>query len=134
VRKLASAKNRKPVAEFVGFLALKLDLLLHAPWKNELTCIIYWSKGAPSMSHQTGQLHLRALAVQFAQLLHIVRRRPRWAVLKIWAIAEHMVFEVVVGLHPNSVGVSGSCSQQGMHSIRALSSSSFLRKSHDSTR
>jgi hypothetical protein len=82
------------MAKFVGFLALKLDLLLYVPWNNEITCIIFWSKGAPSMSHQTGQLHPRALAVQFAQLLHNPRKRPRWDVLKKWEIAEHMVFEV----------------------------------------
>jgi hypothetical protein len=50
--------------------------------------------GPPSMSHQAGQSHLRALAVQFAQLLHNLRQRPRWAVLKRWAIAEQMVSEV----------------------------------------
>jgi hypothetical protein len=37
-------------------------------WNTELTRNIYLSKGALSMSHQTGQSHLRALSVQFAQL------------------------------------------------------------------
>jgi hypothetical protein len=86
--------RRQLVTEFVGFLAFKLDLLLHMPWNNELICIIYWSKGTPSVSHQTGQSHLRAHAVQFAQLFHNLRRRPRWAVLKSWAITEKTVFEV----------------------------------------
>jgi hypothetical protein len=75
LRESLHQKLRRPlVAEFVSFLALKLGLLLHVGHRANTHCLPEQGQAAlPSMSHQTGRSHLRALSVQFAQLLHNLR-------------------------------------------------------------
>jgi hypothetical protein len=63
---------RRPlVAEFVSFLALKLGLLLHVEHKANTQYLP--EQGRTEHVTSNTAIHVRALSVQFAQLLHNLR-------------------------------------------------------------